>query len=64
MSIRPLTREEQLDYYIPYLRRELELLRLELENALNEKNNLVRRREIKDGRTSNINSRDGAGIIK
>lgn len=45
MSIRPLTREEQLDYYIPYLRRELELLRLELENALNEKKELVRKRE-------------------
>ncbi len=45
MSIRSLTREEQLDYYIPYLRRELELLRLELENALNEKKELVRKRE-------------------
>lgn len=45
MNIRPLTREEQLDYYIPYLRKQLELLKLELENALNEKNNLIRRRE-------------------
>ncbi len=51
--MRPLTREEQLDYYIPYLRRELELLRLEYENALNEKKELVRKREIKDGRRSN-----------
>lgn len=46
--MRPLTREEQLDYYIPYLRRELELLRLELENALNEQKELVRKREKND----------------